>query len=126
MVVYSYSTAAGGQYGVENVIEKLGYETNLLITPQRAVGIRMSQSSTRIELASMAFAPPNPLTPLCSFTCFIMLGMSITKQPEVEIGHCEPPSRSTVAGVKGIYRRKMGGGDQNPDLEFQLNESSSE
>ncbi|KAI3754121.1 hypothetical protein L2E82_26295 [Cichorium intybus] len=77
MVVCSYSTATGGQYGVENVIEKLGYETNLLITPERAVGMRMSQSSTRIELASMAFAPPNPFTPLCSFTCFIRLGMSI-------------------------------------------------
>lgn len=45
------------------------------MTPPRAAGIRMSQSSTKIELGSMASPPPKPLTPRFSFTWLSRFGM---------------------------------------------------
>lgn len=46
------------------------------MTPPRAAGMRMSQSSTKIESGCIASAPWNPFTPRASRTCFMRLGTS--------------------------------------------------
>lgn len=52
-------------------------EMNLLMTPPRAAGMRMSQSSTSIDFASIGSPPWNPLTPRVSLTCLSRLGISM-------------------------------------------------